>query len=397
MRNELKFTPQNIATPLLAAALAAVLATAYMTINVLLNYGGNITGLFYTGVQVSLPAELAAEPTWRIKKDQKGYDGQYYHLIAHDPLIQRGFDQYVDNPRLRWRRIGVPGLAALAVAGSDRFVDGSYLTLQVVFVFFGTLWLSRYAQLTGWHPFAGIVFLFIPAVLVSLDRMTVDLGLAALTVGLFWYTTQRTASPAVFGILLLAPMVRETGMLLVAGWCLWNGLQRRWVLMISGAACALPALGWWAYVASRTPPDATEWLVRYPFSGLIDRTVTGHGVPAGTLWLRAAGVTENLALTGIWLALILVIHLISRRRLELLEVSAAVFLAFAALLGKYDIWETAYAAGRTMSPVLLMLMLVALRDRRIVYVLPVLLILPRLALQYQAQLTAAFRGWIPSV
>src|SRR5262245_30647670 len=103
-----------------------------MTINVVRNYGGNVTGLFYTGRAASLPPQLPPDHTWRVN-DQAGYDAQYYHLIAHDPLIVRNFEPFIDNPRVRWRRIGVPGLAALITAGSDQYVDYGYVAIQLVF------------------------------------------------------------------------------------------------------------------------------------------------------------------------------------------------------------------------------------------------------------------------
>src|ERR1700693_1729107 len=116
-------------------------------------------------------------------KDDVGYDGQFYRPIAHDPLIRRGFAAYVDNPSLRWRRIGVPGLAALLAFGNDGAVDFTYAAVQLVFVLLGAFWLARYAQDRHEHAAWGLAFLLIPAVAVSLDRMTIDLALGALKIG----------------------------------------------------------------------------------------------------------------------------------------------------------------------------------------------------------------------
>jgi hypothetical protein len=65
---------------------------------------------------------------------------------------------------------------------------------------------------------------------------------------------------------------------------------------------------------------------------------------------------------------------------------------FAATLGMFDIWESAYAYGRTMSPLLIVFGLIALRDRKPTFAVPLALILPRIALQYEAQLRGAIRG-----
>jgi hypothetical protein len=378
------------------AAAAFLCAAAWLGLNVRFNYGGRLTGLFYTGLKSRLPAEVGGAHTCRVN-DEVGYDGQFYHLVAHDPLIRRGFLVYVDNPRLRWRRIGVPGLAALLSAGSDHGVDYVYVAIQLAFVFLGTFWLSRYAQIHGRRGVWGLAFLLIPAVAVSLDRMTVDLPLAALSIGFVLYglALDGTAVKArwpVYVILIAAPLVRETGMVLIIAWCLYALRRREWLAAGLGVACAAPALAWWTYVHSRTPFDGTPWLARYPFGGLIDWTIQGAAAPSLTLWLRAAAAFENLALAGIWLALLLGLYLAWRSRSGLIELTAIAFTAFAATLGKLDIWSSAFACGRTISPLLIMLGLLALNKRGRWFALPLLLILPRLALQYEAQLRNMARG-----
>ncbi|HUO81773.1 MAG TPA: hypothetical protein VM616_02825 [Gammaproteobacteria bacterium] len=381
------------------ATAAMLLAAAWLGLNVAGNYDGQWSGLFYTGSKAPLPETLGAH-IQRVP-DEIGYDAQFYHLIAHDPLIQRDFIPYVDNPRLRWRRIGVPGLAALLTAGSDHYVDAAYIAIQLGLVLLGVYWLSRYAQEYGLHAAWGVTFLLIPAVLVSLDRMTIDLPLAALCVGLIWYAARieqanHSARWPVYVILAAAPLVRETGMILVAAWCAYSALRRNLLAAALGACCAIPALAWWAYVHSRTPPDGTPWLSTYPFSGIIERTVHGIGHPTSSPWLRMAANLETAAIAGIWLALLLTFYLAWRltleRRWELAALTAILFAVFSASLGRLDIWASAYATGRTMSPLLIMLGLLALRERRWLFALPLLLVLPRIALQYQAQLKGALRG-----
>jgi hypothetical protein len=378
-------TSSSARSAAIVAAIAVLGAVAWLALNVAFNYGGNLTGLFYIGAGAALPPQM--EPHTRRVEDRIGYDGQFYHLMAHDPLIRRGFLSFVDNPRTRWRRIGVPGLAAVLAAGSDRWVDWAYIGIQLVFVFLGVFCLSRYAQEQRWHPAWGLAFLAIPAVAVSLDRMTIDLPLAALCIGLVLYAER----PAVYAILCAAPLIRETGMLLVIAWCLHAVVRQNWRGALLGGASALPAIGWWVYVHAHTPVDGTPWLGMYPFSGLIERTL--QGLDAGsTLWLRAASVFEELALLGMWLALALAFHLAWKRRWGLIELTAITFAVFAATLGKLDLWSSAYATGRTQSPLLIMLALLALRDRRWVPALPLLLVVPRIALQYEAQLKQMLRG-----
>ncbi len=373
------------------AAAAVLCAAAWLGINVAFNYGGHISGLFWTGSGASLPPELSH--TQRVG-DPVGYDGMYYRLIAHDPLIRRGFSVYVDNPRLRWRRILVPGLAALLTAGSDRYVDFAYVAIEMGFVFLGAYWLGRFAQRQGARAAWGLAFLAIPAVAISLDRMTVDLPLAALTIGLMLYSDAQPRWPA-YAMLLAAPLVRETGAVLVAAWCVYSALRRDWQAAIRGAACALPAVAWWAYVAGRTPGDgASGWIASYPFSGLVKRTLEGVTDPTSTLWLRAAAAFEELALAGFWLAILLALYLVWKRRTGLIEVTAMLFACFAATLGFVEIWGSAYATGRSMAPLLIALGLLALKERRMAFARPLWFVLPRIALQYEAQLKSALRAII---
>jgi hypothetical protein len=386
----------SLSATFVVAIVALLIASSWLTLNVVGSYNGQLTGLFYTGSKTALPPLLGQGHTHPVG-DEIGYDAQFYHLIAHDPLIRRSFDRYIDNPRVRWRRIAVPGFAALLTGGHDRYVDYAYIGIQLFFVLLGSYWLGRYAQEHGRHAAWGLAFLLVPSVLVSLDRMTIDLPLAALCIGLVLHgsTSNRTdpsAGWALYVILSTAPLVRETGMILIAAWCSYSALRRDWRTAALGMSCASPALAWWLYVHSRTPIDGTRWLATYPFSGILKRTIEGIDAPLFSPWLRLAANLEELAILGIWLALLIACYLAWKRSWGLIELTVILFVVFSATLGKFDIWSSAYATGRTMSPLLIMLGLLALGGRSWVFALPLLLVLPRIALQYQAQIKLAIQG-----
>ncbi len=316
----------------------------------------NPGALFYTGAKVLLPPELAAH-TARVA-DPVGYDAQYYHVIAHDPWNRRGFVSYADNGPLRWRRIGMPAAAWALGLGRDESIDWAWIALQIGFVSLGAWWLG------AWAP----ALLLIPATLVSLDRMTVDLALVVCAIGILRFPQSRW----VYALLLAAPLIRETGILLVAGFVLY---RRDWRAIL----CALPAIAWWLYVRSQLPPDGTAWFASWPLAGLVARTL--EPLPGrGLAWL-----TEQIALAGYWLAMLLPFWAL-RRRYDLPEITAVCIALFFAALGRSDIWDSAYATGRTLSPVLVMLGSIAIRDRQWLFAAPTLLILPRILLQFAAQL-----------
>ncbi len=337
-------------------AIAVALAIAWQFAVVERKYDGNWTGLYYTGAQGALPPQLAGEDVYRFP-GRTGYDGQYYHYIAHDPWMLRGIEKYVDNPSLRWRRILLPGLAWLLAFGQDEYVDSVYFGLVLAFVALGAWWTGK-ALGPMWAP----AFLLVPAVLVSLDRMTVDVSTAALTVGAL-------VQPWV--ALPLAGLSRETGLVLIFAVAI---ARKNWRFLL----CALPALAWYGYVHVHTGADQTAWL---GFGGLFERTLHPIQFPVTSHWLRAAAALDYLALLGIWTGIVLCTFL---RRLGTAEWIAILFASFALCLGKRDIWADAYAFGRTLSPLLIALAMIAVRDRKPAFALPLLLVLPRILFQLNA-------------
>ena len=105
-------------------------------------------------------------------------------------------------------------------------VDRAYLAVSLFAIFCGGYWLSAYCAAAGLSEWLGFTFLLIPATLVSIDRLTVDAALAALCVAFALYILED--SPwRLYLVLLVAPLVRETGLLLLAGYVIALLLKRR--------------------------------------------------------------------------------------------------------------------------------------------------------------------------
>src|ERR1700682_5018237 len=96
---------------LAAAVLAVALAWLWMSLTVHYNYQGNWTALFCIGERFPTPPILRSSEHLYVFKNSAGYDGQFYHDLAHDPFLRRGSASFIDAPRLRARRILVPLLA----------------------------------------------------------------------------------------------------------------------------------------------------------------------------------------------------------------------------------------------------------------------------------------------
>ena len=376
--------------PFACAALGGALVLIWQALTVHFNYHGDWDALFYTGGAMSLPPEIAEEDVYRFP-DSRGYDGAFYHMIAHDPLMRHGYANYVDNPGLRWRRILVPGLARMAALGDGERVDSAYICIVDLFLCLGVYWLARYAAFLGWNAAWGLAFLSVPAALTSLDRMTVDGALAALCAGFAFYAAAK-APRRLYAVLVLAPLARETGMALIAGWCLFQLLTGRWRRAAFCATAALPAVCWFIYVRARTGPDQTRWTSWIPFEGIVERTLHPVQFALTSRWLREAAVLDNVALAGVWMALGIAVWWLARKNISALTCSAWIFAAGALFLANADIWSESYSFSRTQSPLLMSVGLEGMRAKRWWKLAPLALAAPRILFQLQPQWRAVLHG-----
>lgn len=97
--------------------------------------------------------------------------------------MQSDLQAYVDDARLRYRRILVPLAAYIFAAGPSNRIDQTYEIVFLLSVALGTYWSSLFAGRAGLAPAWGLLFLLLPAIPISMDRLVVDSGLAALTAG----------------------------------------------------------------------------------------------------------------------------------------------------------------------------------------------------------------------
>jgi hypothetical protein len=377
--------------PVLYALTAAVLALTWQALTVRYTYRGNWTALFCTGALSNPPpAALVSEHIYRFPNSY-GYDGQFYHYMAHDPLLRRGFQSSLDSPRFRYRRMLVPFSAWLLVAGQDRLVDVAYFAVVFFAVFLGTWWTARIAVDRGAHPAWSLGFLFLPAVTVSLDRMTVDVALATVTAGLVYFL-RRQAWGAVFVLCAAAGLVRDSGVLLPAGIVAWLALRRELGRACAIACSLLPTGAWYLYINTRTSAATLDLLSPIPFLAFARRLVTPYPYAFGTVVNVTATILDYAALAGMLVAaLYCAIHW---RWLfgEPEGLMAFAFLALLATVASPSVWIEAYAFARGYSPLLLLVALDGFRTRSALAIVPVALIAPRIGMQIGPQIANVARG-----
>jgi hypothetical protein len=367
--------------------LAGALVLCWQAITVHVNYGGNWTALYCTGAWMGVPATLAAEHIYQFP-DSEGYDGQMYHYVAHDPLIRNlDLKAHVDTQRWRYRRILAPGLAYLLAAGRTNWVDPAYYALILIFTSAGVYWTAACCQARGRSAAWGLLFLLLPATLVSMDRMVVDVFLAALAAAFAYHVRTPAPSWRLFAVLAAAALARETGFLLLAAYCGYLLLERRIARAALFSLAAVPALAWYAYVQAHTSPKSSDFnLSLIPLAGIWQNWLHPLVYPAGMRfhWLAATG--DKLALCGMLLAFALALYWNVGRRLDPIALAMISFVGMGIIFQKNDIWSHVYNYGRVYSPVLLFLGLCGIERRSWAALAPMALILPRIGMQMEAQI-----------
>ena len=387
-------------TPLVCALLCTASALGWQALKVRYEFGGNWGALFNTGRDFPPPPELAWEHV-PVVSPTTGYDGQFYHYIAHDPFFRHGLARYIDDPRRRYERILVPLAAYVLVAGHQPWIDFAVRAVVLLFVFLGAWWTTRYALAHGGRARPVLLFALLPATVLSVENLTVDVALAAL--GAAFLLQHDGPVWKLFPILALAPLARETGVLLVAGsmvWALWRSHWRR------AAVCALAAVPWaaWTAFVYRHTPSQAYPMSPIPFYEAWRAVLYVRSAVPGALGLVVTAL-DAVAVAGSVLAVLLGLYQV--RRGSAVGLACAGFGILGLVLQRPDVWDNYHAHTRVLSPLYLWLSLGAyaganrvqppklpnggsLGDSPRFAALPFFLVLPRLALGLIAQLRLFF-------
>jgi hypothetical protein len=325
--------------------------------------------------------------------------------MAHDPRPDGALARYVDAPRLRYRRILVPLAAHVLALGHPQRIDVAYRGVVLLCVFLGTYWTATYAALVGRSAAWGTAFVLLPAVIISAERLTVDVALAALTAGFAVYSRRETRWP-LFAVLALAGLARETGVLLALAVCVTSALRKDG----RGAALALlalaPAAFWFGFVQSRTSPY--DYPTPYvPLSGIVSALLEPTPAPVvrpgqvGEWWrvtiLRKPAL-DRLALLGAIASFVLAFYYLWRRRpSSALGTAAALFAVLGILVQRPDNWLHVYDFGRVYSPLLLLLGLRGLEERNVWTALPWAMMLPRILVELAMQVVGVLRAFLSAL
>jgi len=375
---------------ILAASATAVLwLCQFLTVHY--NYGGNWTGLFCIAPHMPVPEFLRSEHYYLFPATD-GYDGQIFHLMAHDPWMTRGSAQAIAGAPFRYQRMLVPALAWMLAFGRDEYVHAAYFAVILGFAFAGVFWLARLAQLWGMHPAWGLAFLAVPATITSLDRMTADIALAAFCAAFALYT-EMDSPWLVVVILACATLTRETAALIVVGYAAFLFTRGQLARSIAALCALLPAGAWFLYVThGAAHSEAIGYLRWTPLYGFLERIFHVHTYPFAAGKNIVIVALDFLSLAGVALALVAVVRMAIEKRWSALAAPIYAIAFTVIFLSSRDVWEDAYNFGRVLSPLFFLIFIQYFRPRPILALAPMALIDLRISLNLTYQFLGVVRG-----
>jgi len=330
-----------------------------------------------TGGNLGAPAGADFQGTYLFEASN-GYDGQFYRAVAHDPGLRRGF--FLDSPRLRYRRILLPAIAWFLAVGNPCRVDAAYIAAIFGFVFLGAYGIACWAVMHRRSASWGLGFLAIPAAIVSVARMTPDVALAALCC--CWaLTAEDAATWKPHLILVVVPFVRETGVLLNVAAAIGECGSRKFRRAASALATLIPYAVWWVVVSARTRPDATNWFGYVPGAGMLNAFRNGPVERADLPMRHIVLALDYMALCGIVSGTAMAVYWWRRDRKDKLALTALLFALLTLATGRDDVWAHVFGYGRVFSPLLLLLGMRAIAARQLLFLVPLLLTLPRVLVE----------------
>jgi hypothetical protein len=345
------------------------------------NYQGNWSALFCTGAVQRHPPLVASEHIY-LFENSTGFDGQFYHYIAHDPFLRSDLKNYIDDPRLRYHRILIPFLAYGLAWGQSSWIDRAYELVCLLSIGLGVYWSCRVAQNAGLAAAWGLLFLAMPAIPITADRLVVDGGMAALTAAFLYYSRSQTWKLLV--VLACAALTRETGFLLVLAYCICLTWRREFRTAVAFLLSASPAVAWYGYVQAKTSGRSYSPSL-IPFSSIVRAFGHPSSYPLGTPLVDAVVGADYLALAGVLLGFGLALLWFARAPSDPIRVTAALFAMMALLFYIAGQWENVYTFGRIYTPMLLCLAAIGAARRNPWLLLPVAMTLPRIAIQLAPQ------------
>jgi hypothetical protein len=348
-------------------ALVAVFAyAAVLFFGAAIHVGGDMRVYFHVGDRFEHPA-FVQEQHIPVIHDSFGYDGQFYLMIATDPLLTtHAMVPYIDAPAYRYRRIGAPLLASAVCAGTGaRCASFAIPILLFIALGFGVWGASTYAQTLGRSAWWGLAWSALPAVAIGMPRYLPDVLATSLCMLGALFISQRRFWPAA-ACFAYAVLTRETTFLYPLAFAASALLKREYLRQtaIVCIASVVPLALWMLLLRARLGVVSEEAGAQFalPFSGIwqvvIDAT-SQHDQPS--LTVRAVGNAISVVAFLSASAVGVRAFLLDKR--DWVAILALFGTALGVLAG-FKVWDSSNSSTRTLDCLYVAVFLLALRHQR---------------------------------
>jgi hypothetical protein len=336
--------------------MAAAATGAWWLAAVRFAWQGNATALFMIGEHTPMPEWLErSEPLYRWR-GSGGYDGQYFHLLAHAPFAFRQLAPLMDRPRMRCQRILAPLAAWLLAGGRQEWIDKAWLAAMLGWLALGVWSTAMLATRRGAPAWWGLAFLALPASLGSVERMLVDGPLMAAMAALLWLLETGSCKAAWLAAA-AAPFLRESGLLFPAAAALVFLARQRIRMAAWAASAGIPFLLWLASI--RDLPGGVEFFWSGWFASVAKLLSDGETYAVHARWSPWIHALDLAAFCGFVFAcaasLILAVRLLRQRDAQPFTETVAALFAMAALALAHveprHAWDSVFSMGRVFAPV----------------------------------------------
>lgn len=300
--------------------------------------GGDPRGFLCLGARFDHPPALAGAP----RTSPWGYDGQFYAILATDPLmLDSSTARALDTPGYRGRRILLPFAAWVLVLGHPQSAPFVYLLLCWIIGLAGVGLLAHWLHRDGASPWLALLYAASGGLVVSFVRGTPDAATTAMILAGLWVARSQRLGGAT-GAFAAAALTRETAVLAAFAQGLVDVRARRWWRGAVVAGVPLVTIAAW-----------TGWLaLRFGLGsggGLRNFTVP-FAAASGRVQLLVTGqltAVETLGLLAVLASVLAAAVLIARGERNAATLALGAFSALAVVLGP-AVWEEVYASLRVL-------------------------------------------------
>lgn len=327
----------------------------------------NYTGFACMGDRHPAPGFIPGDAF--VLKDSDGYDGQFFYLICHDPLLITTAHQFIDAPSYRYQRILYPLLSKLLALGRPELFPYTLVAVNILAILGGSFFIYLFIQKSGLNPWLTLFYPFFGGFLLcTLRDLAEPVALCFLTAAFHYSEKQK---PFFLTLSLALMLLSREFFILFIPFFLLDALWFRPSLkqFASIILSLIPWLLWEYYIYYRlgvSPFSAGTGNFSFPLQGFLQTTVPLFQEPGSF----PEKIYRLITVFSI-LASVFVSGFALWKKRELLSFCFAVCTLLPFFLSGF-VWIEFWSYGRVLLPLHLMALLTAIRHKTFFFWIPLI-------------------------